>query len=111
MRIRFVDGADVASPDLQRSLERRLRLVVGRRAPSIQAIEVTLEALLAPDALSPGASHRCRIRARLVGGGSVQVDEVGAGVDRAIEVAAWRLDRRLDREGRQGRLDRSGPMV
>jgi len=63
-------------------------------------MDVTLAELMAPDALSPGASHRCCIRARLVGGGHVQVDELGTGVDHAIEVAAWRLDRRLERHDR-----------
>jgi len=106
MRIRFMEGTGEGSPELRRRLERQLRLVVGRRAPSVAAMEVTVAALVATDAMAPTASYRCRIDVRLVRGGSVLVDEFGADVDRAIEVAAWRLDRRLDR---LERLGGSGP--
>jgi ribosome-associated translation inhibitor RaiA len=108
MRIRFVEGAQGSAPGLRARVERRLRLVVGRRAPSITSMEVTLAALVVADALSPTARHRCRIHARLVSGGSVVVEEFGMDVDHAIDVAAWRLDRRLER---MGRWDASGPAV
>lgn len=102
MRIRFAEGTGDGSPELRKRLERQLRLVVGRRAPSVTAMEVTVAALLAADAMAPAARYRCRIEARLVQGGRVLVDEFGADVDHAIEVAAWRLDRRLDRLERLG---------
>ena len=110
MRVRFVDGVHSSStPGLRGRVERRLRLVVGRRAPSITSMEVSLASWVAADALSPAARHRCRIHARLVSGGSLVVEEFGTDVDHAIDVAAWRLDRRLERMGR--RDSSSGPAV
>jgi ribosome-associated translation inhibitor RaiA len=101
MRVRFIEGTrPSANPGLRGRVERRLRLVVGRRAPSIVSVEVSLESLVAADASSPSARHRCRIHARLVSGGSVEVEEFGTDVEHAIDVAAWRLDRRLERMGR-----------
>ena len=107
MRVRFIDGADASAPGLRGRVERRLRLVVGRRAPSIVSMEVSLAALAGEEALSPAGRHRCRIHARLVSGGSVVVEEFGTDVDHAIDVAAWRLDRRLER---MGRWEAAGPL-
>lgn len=103
MRVRFV-GHDGGPPlEIRRRVEQRLRLVVGRRAPSVAHVDISL----ASEGVGPSTSRDpraatgrcCRIRARLVTGVQLVVEEWGADVDAAVDVAAWRLDRRLDRAG------------
>jgi ribosome-associated translation inhibitor RaiA len=97
MRIRFLDVTDDEEVDRRARVERRLRLVVGRRAPRISLVEVSLSFVPADGAAPGDGAHRCRIRARLVGGEEVVVDEQARDLEAAVEVASWRLDRRLSR--------------
>ena len=89
-------GGQPAPPEMRRRVERRLRLVVGRRTGIVSHVDV--QVVPGEESIpGQGARHRCRIRARLAGGRTVEVEEAGADIDAALEVAAWRLDRRLDR--------------
>jgi len=100
MRVRLFGDDGLAPANMRRRLERRLRLVVGRRAPSISSVEVYVSRARSEEPAAAAARHRCRIRARLQDGSVVHVEEEGEDVDAAVGVAAWRLDRRLDRSPR-----------
>jgi hypothetical protein len=99
MRIRWVDGGGRLPHDLRSRVERRVRLVVGRRVSAIDVISIALTEPSSTTFASgpPGSLHSCRIRARLVGGESLMVEEQARGRDAAVEAATWRLARRLAR--------------
>lgn len=109
MRIRFVAHDGGVPLELRRRVEQRLRLVVGRRAPSVAIVELSLTRAgadaSAPLDASNGTSQCCRIRARLVSGVQLLVEEWGPDIEAAVDVAAWRLDRRLDRAETRGLHD------
>jgi len=99
MRVRFVGAPGALPPTERRRLEQRLRLAVGRRAPDVERVEVSLMG----GGDEPGAAglHRCRIRARLVTGSQLLVDELAGDADAAVSAATWRLDRWLQRGRRR----------
>ena len=66
-----------ASPEVRRRVERQLRLVVGRRTALVSHVEVQMEPHAAPGSSGRGR-QRCRIRAHLASGRTVEVEEAGA---------------------------------
>ncbi len=100
MRVRVIGmpvGADSLRPG---SVERRIRLVVGRRAAGISQVEVVLARFDPPTHGARQTSRhqlRCRVRARLADGELIVVEETGPTTDEALEAAMWRLEHRLDR--------------
>ncbi len=100
MKIRWLDVPADLSLDIRNRVERRVRLVIGRRAPVIEVVSIGLSGPPGQDgpaATDAPALHRCRIRVRLAAGGDLVVDERSVGRDAAIEEATWRLSRRLAR--------------
>lgn len=101
MQLRIQASEDVPE-ETRAALERRLRLTLGRHAAGIERAHVTLF----PSEQRPPA--RCRIRARLRGGGSLAVEDGGDDPGSATAAAAWRLELRLQRH-RAAAMERALP--
>jgi len=100
LKIRWLDASEAPPLEMRSRIERRVRLVVGRRAPIIDVLAIGLTGPSFDGRVvdaSTSSLHRCRIRVRLAGGGGVVVEEQAAALDGAIEAATWRLSRRLAR--------------
>ena len=92
LRIRVQDFEPASS---RRSVDRRIRLGLGRHASAVERARATL----APgDAHDPESAVRCRLNVRLHGGERLALEGLGADSERAAAAAAERLARRLGRE-------------
>ncbi len=100
MRVRLI-GTPVGEGSVDRgTIERRIRLVIGRRAPGISQVEVVLSRVTPAKPSTKGESApllRCRVRARLVDGELIVVEESAPTPEAALDAALWRLEHRLSR--------------
>lgn len=79
------------SNDARTTIERRLRLAIGRHAGGIERALVTLYPPL------DGGGSLCRIRLRLRGGESLAIEGQAEDAPMAADAAVWRLEHRLER--------------
>jgi hypothetical protein len=100
MKVRLI-GSPVGDDSADRgTVERRVRLVVGRRAAGVSQVEVVLSRSTPSMSGARDASAqrlRCRIRTRLADGELIVVEESGPTTEAALDAALWRLDHRLAR--------------
>lgn len=82
-------------PAVQDHIERRLRLVLGRFGPRIGRVTVHLADINGPRG---GLDKRCRIIARLRGGGRVIVEDTNAELTAAVHGASDRLGQSVRRQ-------------
>ncbi len=95
MQLRVRAAEITLTPAERLSLERRLRLGVGRMASAVSMADVAISRTAGP----AGASNwvRCRITARLRQGGGLEISDEGESLTDAVSTATWRLSHRLER--------------
>lgn len=88
IRVQHLDISD----DARTTIERRLRLAIGRHAAGIDRALVSLQ-----PPLHGGGGSCCRIRLRLRGGDTLAFEGQAEDVRMAADAALWRLEHRLER--------------
>jgi hypothetical protein len=93
LEIRNNDGARLGR-ELRASVDRKLRLVLGRFGSWVGRVVVSFTPFAGPEGISP----RCRIVVSLRRSGQVRVEITAADLDSALERAVHRIGAAVSRE-------------
>jgi len=96
MKLRMRAAGFELNPETRRSVERHVRLALGRHAPDIAEVRVGLARGAEPRC----DVTRCRIRLRLREGEAIRVEDLGKDPYESATRACWRAALRLNRWGR-----------
>jgi len=110
MRIRIRTEGNPISRESRGLIEETFRLSLGARlAPDVRMLRLDLST---PGENAPRGSARCQVQVQLRDGEVVSFTESSEDLRKAVETAAWRLERRLRRltDVAQGRKSYSATM-
>ena len=110
MRVRIRTEGDPISRESLGLIEETFRLSLGARlAPDVRMLRLDLSI---PSEGSPRGSARCHVQVHLRDGEVVSFTECSENLRKAVETAAWRLERRLRRltDVARGRTSNSATM-